>query len=97
MPTTVRSRPAQSVANALSRGTSRRQGAHQVAQKLIISDLPPQVDIGVDLPERSFNANSGRALGITVCAISDSGSEMSSGPGALASPTGTDKPCRALR
>src|ERR1700733_741310 len=93
MPTTARSRPAQSVANVLSRGISRRQGAHQVAQKLMMRDLPLQVDIAVDLPERSFKVNSGRTLGITTCVKRGSAGELSWAPGAPASPAGTGAPC----
>src|SRR6266403_2432896 len=72
MPTTLTSRPAHSVCKVSSRGISLRQGAHQVAQKLMISDLPPKEAMDVALPARSARANFGSRSGIL---------EGGSGPG----------------
>src|SRR5258708_4102528 len=92
MPTTLRSRPAHSAASVLSNGISRRQGAHQVAQKLITRDLPLHAEIGMDLPVRSCSEKSGRRSGTTGCGMAASGAELSDGLGALAMPAGTATP-----
>src|SRR5215475_1714689 len=78
---------ASSLASVFSKGISRRHGAHQVAQKLIISDFPAQRLTGVDLPERSFNANSGMRSGIL--GATNSSTDRSLGLGGLAEPAGT--------
>src|SRR5882724_2577474 len=88
----MRSRPAHSAASDLSNGISRRQGAHQVAQKLITSDLPRQAEIGVDLPVRSCSEKSGKRAGTTGCGMAASDAELSEGWGALATPAGTNTP-----
>jgi len=59
MPTTLTSRPAHSDCRIWSSGISLRQGAHQVAQKLMIRDLPPKDAIDVALPARSASENCG--------------------------------------
>src|ERR1700684_2761782 len=92
MPTTLRSRPAHSAAMLLSSGISRRQGAHQVAQKLITSDLPLHAEIWMALPVRSFNEKPGSRAGTTGCGLADSASELSDGFGVLAMPAGTATP-----
>src|SRR5882762_8054785 len=106
MPTTLTSRPAHSECRVSSRGISLRQGAHQVAQKLMIRDLPPKDAMDVALPARSARANSGRRSGILEAgngpgcnppsAGTPGGAETacakSLGLGALASPAGTGTP-----
>src|SRR5216684_6891502 len=64
MPTTLTSRPAHSECRVSSSGISLRQGAHQVAQKLMIKDLPPNDVIEVALPARSASENCGSRSGI---------------------------------
>src|SRR6516162_6813158 len=76
MPTTVRPLSAQSAARDLSSGTSRRQGAHQVAQKLMTSDLPLQVEIGTEAPARSLSEKSGRWAGTTGRGMAPSGMSL---------------------
>src|SRR6266404_5707592 len=106
MPTTLTSRPAHSECRVSSRGISLRQGAHQVAQKLMIKDLPPKEVMGVALPARSARANCGRRSGILVAgrgpgryppsgltpAGLGSACAKSLGFGALATPAGTGIP-----
>ena len=53
-------------ADPSSNGISRRQGAHQVAQKLMTSDLPLQEAIGVDLPCEIGQREGGSRSGIFV-------------------------------
>src|SRR5260370_36856453 len=64
MPTTLTSRPAHSERRVSSSGISLRQGAHQVAQKLMTRDLPPKDAMEVVLPARSASANCGSRSGI---------------------------------
>src|ERR1700736_1202865 len=64
MPTTLTSRPAHAECRASSSGISLRQGAHQVAQKLMIRDLSPKDAMEVALPARSASENCGRRSGI---------------------------------
>src|SRR6187399_3333011 len=47
----------------LSSGISRRQGAHQVAQKFTIRGRPPKLESLVGLPSRSARVMSGRVSG----------------------------------
>src|ERR1700720_1393580 len=103
MPTTLTSRPAHSECRVSSKGISLRQGAHQVAQKLMIKDLPPKDAMEVALPARSASENWGRRSGIleggnapgsnSPSAEAPSGAASacatSLGLGALASPAGT--------
>src|SRR5271165_2664111 len=94
MPTTVTSRAAHSEARVWSSGISRRQGAHQVAQKLITSDFPFHLVIGVGWPARSLSENAGRRAGTCGCGHAS----RSPGSGALAWPTGAEMPpCREAR
>src|SRR5579859_6145678 len=106
MPTTLTSRPAHSECRVSSRGISLRQGAHQVAQKLMIKDLPPKDVMDVALPARSASANGGSRSGIleggntpgryppagAVPWGTASACAKSPGLGALASPAGTGTP-----
>src|ERR1700730_9272118 len=97
MPTTLTSRPDHSACRLSNNGISLRHGAHQVAQKLMIKDLPSNDAIGVALPVRSSSENFGSCSGIlagvngpddwpsVACA-------KSLGLGALASPAGTGIP-----
>src|SRR5882757_11263910 len=110
MPTTLTSRPAHSEYRVSSSGISLRQGAHQVAQKLMIRDLPPKDAIDVALPARSASENCGSRSGILeggkTPGSSGSGGDAPSAPapsgvrakslglGALASPAGTAIPWR---
>src|SRR4029079_1427724 len=48
----------------LSNGISRRQGAHQVAQKFTISGRPPKLVSLVGLPSLSVSVTSGSVSGI---------------------------------
>src|ERR1700753_2423588 len=89
MPISWTSLPPHSPARVLSRGISRRQGAHQVAQKLITSDLPAQVLTGVGLPFRSFSEKAGSCSGILLAEAASSSGARSLGPGGLAEPAGT--------
>src|ERR1700677_19652 len=91
MPTTCTPRPPHSPDKPSKRGISRRQGAHQVAQKLMTKDLPFQVSIGVDLPSRSPSENRGNRSGILTGWGADS-SIRSLGIGGLAAPTGVGMP-----
>src|SRR5690349_25074863 len=50
----------------LSSGISRRQGAHQVAQKLIISGRPPKLASLVGLPALSASVMSGSLSGMAL-------------------------------
>src|ERR1700675_5187581 len=103
MPTTATSRPAHSEATLLSSGISRRQGAHQVAQKLITRDFPLHLTIGVGRPSRSLNEKLGRRAGTLGCGhagsvVSESDVAASLGSGALARPAGTSiSPCSGTR
>ena len=56
-----------------SNGISRRQGAHQVAQKLITKDCPLHFMTGVGRPARSLNEKAGRRAGIMGCGHPSSG------------------------
>src|SRR5258707_6018315 len=78
MPTTSTFRSRHSRRIDWSSGISWRHGAHQVAQKLIINDLPRQVATEVGLPVRPPSVNSGRCSGIFKVG----------GPGITAVPTG---------
>src|SRR5260370_39453357 len=98
MPTTLTSRPAHSECRASSSGISLRQGAHQVAQKLMIKDLPPKDAMEVALPARSASENCGSRSGILEGGNAPPGTVPSGarakslGLGALASPAGTGTP-----
>src|ERR1700693_3857230 len=99
MPTTLTSRPAHSECRDSSSGISLRQGAHQVAQKLMIKDLPPKDAMEVVLPARSASENCGSRSGILgggnapPAGTAPSGAcAKSLGLGALASPAGTGTP-----
>src|SRR5882672_9551635 len=98
MPTTVTPRSAHSACRVSSSGISLRQGAHHVAQKLMISDLPAKEPIGVDLPEASWRENSGRVSGILrdgrapSCGAPSGPAPISLGLGALATPAATRTP-----
>src|SRR6267154_300923 len=92
MPTMARSRSAQSAARVLSSGISRRQGAHQVAQKLMTNDLPLHDSTEMGLPERSLSEKSGSFAGITGWGAAAANSEVSAGFAALAMPAGTGTP-----
>src|SRR5271165_5186771 len=109
MPTTLTSRPAHSACRAWSSGISLRQGAHQVAQKLIIKDLSPKEAIAVGLPALFSKENCGSRSGIfrggntpigSVPEGAASAFTKSLGLAGLASPAGTLTPrwaCRAVR
>src|SRR5579863_7896314 len=106
MPTTLTSRPAHSECRVSSSGISLRQGAHQVAQKLMIKDLPAKDPMGVVLPARSASANCGSRSGIledgngpgryppsgATSGGAASVRAKSLGLGALATPAGTGTP-----
>src|SRR5450631_396441 len=107
MPTTLTPRPVHSACKVSSSGISLRQGAHQVAQKLMTKDLPAKDAIGVALPALFSSENCGSRCGIlaggkipsesvapTRTPPSGAASERaeSLGLGALASPTGTGIP-----
>src|SRR5450755_2433190 len=98
MPITVMSRPDHSACRVSSSGISLRQGAHQVAQKLMIRDLPPKAAIGVGLPALSARENCGSRAGILAAGRAP-GKAPPTGPavrslglGALATPAGTGTP-----
>src|SRR6266481_4472533 len=102
MPTTSTFRSRHSRRIDWSSGISWRHGAHQVAQKLIINDLPRQVAMEVGWPVRPPNENSGRRSGIfreadppgasAVPTPKSKGASKSLGVGGLASPAGTRTP-----
>src|SRR5947209_16224267 len=108
MPTTSTFRALQSRRIDWSSGISWRHGAHQVAQKVIIKDLPRQVAIEVGAPVRSPSENSGRRSGIFRALAPPSAAPPSATPpgatpagavesaslgsGGLASPAGTRTP-----
>src|SRR5271170_8434660 len=98
MPITLTSRPAHSACRVCSSGISLRQGAHQVAQKLMIKDLPLKEAIEVTLPARSSSENCGSRIGILEGGNAPTGAAPSGtcakslGSGALASPAGTGTP-----
>src|ERR1700678_2406852 len=100
MPTTAMSLAAHLPSRACNRGISRRQGAHQVAQKFNTSDLPLQAEIGVDLPKLLLSEKLGICSGIFTGGRGESAKEASRslGPGELASPAGTAiPPCTGTR
>src|SRR5579859_2827694 len=102
MPTTSTFRSSHCRRIDCSSGISWRQGAHQVAQKLIIKDLPRQVAMEVGLPVGPPRENSGRRSGIfngavapgalAVPAAGSKDASKSLGMGGLASPAGTRTP-----
>src|SRR5882757_9773249 len=102
MPTTSTFRSRHSRRIDWSSGISWRHGAHQVAQKLIINDLPRQVAMEVGLPVRSPNENSGSRSGIfgRICPPGASavptpkskGASKAPAVGGLAAPAGTGTP-----
>src|SRR5476651_1637154 len=100
IPTTVTPRPAHSEFKVSSRGISLRQGAHQVAQKLMTKDLSAKEPIEVGLPARFSRVNCGSRSGILAGGITPGAgpSEVASsrakslGLGGLASPAGTGIP-----
>ena len=102
MPTTSTFRSRHSRRIDWSSGISWRHGAHQVAQKLIINDLPRQVAMEIGSPVRPPNENSGRCSGIfgrtgppgasAVPAADSKGASKSPAAGGLASPAATRTP-----
>src|SRR5665213_3132418 len=95
MPTTVVSRPAHSACRAWRRGISRRQGAHQVAQKLMTRDWPVKELMEVGLPVRSAREKAGSRSGILVrdgWPPASAPSTKSLGLAGLASPADTGTP-----
>src|SRR5262245_12684948 len=63
----------------LSSGISRRQGAHQVAQKFTISGRPPKLASFVGLPVMSARVMSGSVLGIVLFGAAASSEAFASG------------------
>jgi hypothetical protein len=91
MPTTVAPRPTHSACSASSKGISRRQGAHQVAQKLMIRDWPAKELMEVGLPLRSASEKTGSRSGTETPGVA-SGCAKSLGFAGLACPAGTGIP-----